>query len=341
MPSRAEQPAVVKRARAKTASSARRSSKPKKVRHHKNSKGLKETRELVVRSESDAKADNDLDKQIAACEATLKACRTRAQIHEYLDAQSRLKTLTAQKDVKAAPIKPEQAHPSRSSSTLSPVSTSPLALRRTPKAADYVDQDVCPRCLTPRILTPETSRLCCANKKCAISVEYRQNSTSGHGEEAITHTSPPQDVKKAYRKFLAPFVEGSPEVPREVFDEIRLQLTKLHAASVWEVRSNDIKEILSQLRLTQWKNYALKIARILRGESVAKLSKEVAEALVTMYEKSQNPFNQVKAPTKRNFVQKAAFTCVFFGLFSPLLALIAAIGDYELSDCMRKRARSS
>jgi len=200
---------------------------------------------------------------------------------------------------------------------------------------DY-DMDICRQCKSRMIFTQD-SRLTCVRPGCSLSREYRApiQSVQGYGEGEMDmknrafekKVDRSNETKKAYRKFLQPYMEGAPNPPPSLLDEIRQKWQdKYHIRSSSELKPTRVKDICVTLTdeetknltvnvgeapkadtVRSWKNHAGKMCRKLKNEPVIMIDEATGKKLIAQNTAGQMKWHRIKGQ-RTNFVQKSLFT---------------------------------
>lgn len=180
------------------------------------------------------------------------------------------------------------------------------------------DADVCPVCHSSFRMMPDSS-LSCSNRGCGTSIEYIApvQSALPYGEEQEYAQHRVTEQKKSYRKFLMPYIEGAPDPPPELLRDVKRELANYHIRSTWTIRETFVKNILVHLSTVndatrtynpaEWKNHARKICRILKGDFVPILPRDVAADLVKKNTEHQRDWHAFKNK-RTNCIPKSTFT---------------------------------
>ena len=115
------------------------------------------------------------------------------------------------------------------------------------RTKNAIEQDKCPYCNALVMYKPDASENTCPNWRCGAALPYQANINANlsYGEE-MEFSQNTQEFRKAYRKFLAPFLEQTRKPPTEVIDCVIQGLSYVHAKSIHIVLRSRIKAILNK-----------------------------------------------------------------------------------------------
>lgn len=91
-------------------------------------------------------------------------------------------------------------------------------------------------------------------------------------------------------------------VPREVIDQLLLELKKARITDTSQITNSLIKSLLKKLRLNKYYDNVTNIITTICGKKAPKMTKELEEKLKVMFNKIQRPFEKHKLPGRTNFL---------------------------------------
>ena len=91
-------------------------------------------------------------------------------------------------------------------------------------------------------------------------------------------------------------------VPREVIDQLLLELKKARITDTSQITNSLIKRLLKKLRLNKYYDNITNIITTICGKKAPKMTKELEEKLKIMFNKIQRPFEKHKLPGRTNFL---------------------------------------
>lgn len=173
----------------------------------------------------------------------------------------------------------------------------------------HVEGDVCRHCNVNLIMLYREAILTCPN--CARMVPHVNNSTSnlpfGEEPEISKHV---YERRKNFKSWMMQWKEGV-RIPRIVMERIMTVFSKLMIWSKKEYRVTTVKEILSQLGLTQYMEYAQRITFELCGTPVPSFTQEDIAVFLKLFDLMQAPFMHVKDPLRQSFPNGKYLTSKF------------------------------
>lgn len=162
--------------------------------------------------------------------------------------------------------------------------------------------NICEHCdIEKKILPSEGVQIC---PKCGsqtpILIDYDKPS----------YKDPPKEISYfAYKRinhfneWLAQFqAKESTEIPKEVYDKVKIEIIKEKIPSLTEVSPEKLREILKKLKFNKYYEHVPHILNRLNGIPAPVMSREIEEKLRTMFREIQTPFLKHCPKNRKNFL---------------------------------------
>ena len=162
--------------------------------------------------------------------------------------------------------------------------------------------DKCESCGSQMLLSEICSELSCSN--------------CGHTKDIIivteknSYADPPREISYfAYKRinhfneWLAQFqAKESTDIPKEVYDEILIELKKERLSNINNLNPLKIREILKKLKKNKYYEHVPHIINRLNGVPPPVMTRETEEELRRMFKEIQVPFHKFCPKNRKNFL---------------------------------------
>jgi len=169
---------------------------------------------------------------------------------------------------------------------------------------DEVDQEICPKCGTERVLYQNEALLMCPNPTCGETEIILMDSNKP------SYKDPPREMSfysykriNHFNEWLAQFqAKETTDINEEVYNSILLELKKERVTDMARLTPQKMKDILKRLGYNKYYEHIPHIINRLNGLPAPVMTRETEEKLRSMFKEIQAPFIKHCPEMRKNFL---------------------------------------
>ena len=170
------------------------------------------------------------------------------------------------------------------------------------KELDNIDELICEDCNTTRIINQKEALATCV--ECGSTIPFQDNDLCIEFSDEIEVLSPYaykriNHFKECLSMLLA---KENSNVPQNVIDDVLLELKKNRIYDKSKITHEKVKQILRKKGHNKHYDHVPSIIYKISGIEPPKISKELENKLIEMFEKMQTPFEMFKPNDRKNFI---------------------------------------
>lgn len=138
--------------------------------------------------------------------------------------------------------------------------------------------NICPRC-------HEVTNVLIASEDLSTDIMiFKAQTEMNISSTNITKKNTSKNRVPLYKRYLQQFSNHMPEIPKEVFATIYLNLSSVHILSSARARHAPISSILRNNGMTQYIHQSMRITKLFNGQKVPNISDALMDRLLTRFE---------------------------------------------------------
>ena len=111
-------------------------------------------------------------------------------------------------------------------------------------------------------------------------------------------------IRKNHLNELLAQIQGQEptEIPEDVLDSVKVELHKMRVYECGDVTTTHVDDILHRLGLHKWYEHVVAITALISGRETVTMPPEIEDAIRTMFNQAQAPWEKHKPPGRTNFL---------------------------------------